>query len=66
MENTIFERLMNTKIPLNHTLDRFIDKKDICSEEKKVTFNQQIDTCPCGSGKPFAECHGQRKNKKRR
>ena len=36
------------------------------SEEKKVTFNQQIDTCPCGSGKPFAECHGQRKTQKRR
>lgn len=65
MENIIFERLMKAKIPLNHTSDQFFDKKCTHSEEKKVTFNQQIDTCPCGSGKPFAECHGQRKTKKR-
>ena len=66
MESAIFARLINAKIPLNHTPDRSINCKKNYSEEKKVTFNQQIDTCPCGSGKPFAECHGQRKTQKRR
>lgn len=66
MEDAIFKRLMNAQIPLNHISDKSIDKTQIYSEKKKVTFNQQNDTCPCGSGKPFTECHGQRKKIKRR
>ena len=66
MEDAIFKRLMNAQIPLNHISDKSIPKTQIYSEKKKVTFNQQNDTCPCGSGKPFTECHGQRKKIKRR
>ena len=66
IETIIFERLMNAKIPLNHNSDKFTGKKNIKSPNIEVTLNKPIDTCPCGSGKPFAECHGQKLNKKRR
>lgn len=65
MEEAIYRRLIDSHIPLNHTPDIF-DDVEVNFPEEKVTFIQSINTCPCGSGKPFVECHGQRKKQKRR
>ena len=63
MNEAIYRRLVNSQIPLNHIIN-VIDDVKIKLPEVKVTSVQSIDTCPCGSGKPFAKCHGQRINKK--
>ena len=65
LEDAIYRRLIASHIPLNHTQDN-IDNIEVTLPKEEVTFLQSINTCPCGSGKLFAECHGQRINRKRR